>query len=82
MENLKGIERQSTQVIADHRALGAEKEEDDYAICLYVVKAGETLWDVAKALNTDEATLQALNRDVSLPLCGGEKILLYRALDE
>lgn len=60
--------------------VGAEKEDDDYAISLYIVKPGETLWDVAKALNTDEDTIARLNEDVKAPLKGGEKILIYKEL--
>ena len=62
--------------------LGAEKEENDFAVSLYIAKEGETLWEVAKALNTDEITLAEQNADVGLPLKGGEKILLYKYLPE
>ena len=61
--------------------IGDKKEEDDFAISLYIVKQGETLWEVAKALNTDEETLTSQNSDIELPLKGGEKIILYKPLD-
>ena len=58
--------------------IGDAKEIDDFAISLYVVKQGETLYDVAKALNTEESTLTRLNEDISFPLKGGEKVLFYK----
>ena len=59
---------------------GDKKPEDDYAISLYIVKPNEDLWDVAKALNSNEDTLLRLNPEVKLPLSGGEKILIYKEL--
>ncbi len=55
--------------------------ENDVAISLYIVREGETLFDVAKAMLSDEDTLLQLNPEVTLPLTAGEKILLYRQLD-
>lgn len=59
---------------------GGDREQNDCAISLYIVRPGEALWDVAKALMSDEATLAALNPDLKLPLIGGEKVLLYREI--
>ena len=59
---------------------GAAKEENDFAVSLYIVRPGETLWDVAKALNTAEETLLRQNPDVPLPLREGEKVILFREL--
>ncbi|MFI3229838.1 MAG: LysM peptidoglycan-binding domain-containing protein [Bacillota bacterium] len=56
-------------------------EENDVAISLYIVREGETLFDVAKAMLSDEDTLLQLNPEISLPLQAGEKVLLYRQLD-
>ncbi|MDR3185401.1 MAG: DUF3794 domain-containing protein [Christensenellaceae bacterium] len=58
-----------------------DRSETEYAISLYLVRKGESLWDVAKALHTDETTLLDLNSDIKLPLNGGEEILLYRELN-
>lgn len=77
--SVRGINAKETTLVSAIE-VGAEKEEDDYAISLYIVKPGETLWDVAKALNTDEDTIMKLNEDVAVPLKGGEKILLYKEL--
>lgn len=78
---VRGVQSKEISIIYDVE-LGAEKEENDFAVSLYIAKEGETLWEVAKALNTDEITLAEQNADVGLPLKGGEKILLYKYLPE
>ncbi|MBR1747083.1 MAG: DUF3794 domain-containing protein [Clostridia bacterium] len=60
--------------------LGAPKEPDDIAISLYLTRPGEDLFDVAKSLGVKEETLLSLNPDLTLPLTGGEKILMYSEL--
>ena len=59
----------------------APKEIPDAAISLYLVGEGETLFDVAKELNSDEEELMALNPELELPLKRGDKVLLYKPLD-
>ena len=81
MVTVRGVQSKEISIIYDVE-LGAEKEENDFAVSLYIAKEGETLWEVAKALNTDEITLAEQNADVGLPLKGGEKILLYKYLPE
>lgn len=77
--SVRGVQSKETEVISGV-VVGTEKEEDDVAISLYIVKEGETLWEVAKELNVDERTLAEQNSDVAMPLKGGEKILLYKGL--
>ena len=77
---VRGAKEETLDVITGV-TVGDEKPEEDVAISLYIAKDGESLWDVAKALNTDEKTLEELNKDVVLPLRGGEQILLYRGLE-
>lgn len=79
MISVKGVQFKEIKIV-DEIEYGEEKEENDIAISLYLSKEGETMWDVAKALSTDENTLMRLNPDISLPLGNGEKILLYREL--
>lgn len=78
---VRGAQSREIKVISDV-IMGEAKEEDDFAVSLYIAKEGESLWEVAKALNTDETTLAGQNPDVALPLKGGEKILLYKYLPE
>ncbi len=77
--NVKGVSEKTIDVVSDIET-GAKKEESDVAISLYIVRKGESLWDVAKALNTEEETLLRQNEDIGLPLNGGEKVILYREL--
>lgn len=77
---VRGVAESSATLVSEV-TVGAEKEENDFAISLYIVKPGENLWDVAKALNTDEQTLLKLNADIKIPLTGGEKILIYKELN-
>lgn len=78
---VRGAKTKEITVISDVE-IGAEKEEDDFAVSLYIVKEGETLWEVAKELNCDEKTLIEQNPDLPNPLAAGEKILLYKYLPE
>ena len=73
----RGVGEKTIRCLFDAAVLG-DKEPEDAAICLYPVKPGEDLFDVAKALNTKEDVLLRLNPDLQLPLAGGEKVLLYR----
>lgn len=76
---VRGVSEQEITLVSAVE-IGAEKEDNDYAISLYIVKPGETLWDVAKALNTDTDTIIRLNEEIKTPLKGGEKILVYKEL--
>lgn len=76
---VRGTNRHELRLISSVEK-GAEKTDSDYAISLYIVKPGETVWDVAKALNTDEDTVFKLNPELSVPLKGGEKVLIYNEL--
>ena len=57
-----------------------EKAKNDAVISVYLVGEGETLFDCAKALGSDEEELLALNPELDLPLKVGDKVLLYRPL--
>ena len=57
-----------------------ERIKNDAVISVYLVGEGETLFDCAKALQSDEEELLALNPELDLPLKEGDKVLLYRPL--
>ncbi|MFW5780761.1 MAG: LysM peptidoglycan-binding domain-containing protein, partial [Bacillota bacterium] len=77
--SVKGASYEKTTYIEDIEKKNP-KEDNNVAISLYIAKEGESLWDIAKSLSTDETTLLNLNPDIKLPLKSGEKILLYREL--
>ncbi len=78
---IKGISDNTLSIVSGME-MGAEKEDNDFAVSLYIVRSGETLWDVAKALNVSEDVLLGQNSDVPLPLQGGERIILYKGIQE
>ena len=77
--SVRGVNKHEIKLVSSIET-GAEKPAAEYAISLYIVKPGETIWDVSKALNTDEDTVFRLNPELSLPLKGGEKIIIYNEL--
>ncbi len=59
--------------------LGEEKQNSPYALEIVVAKENETLWDIAKRLSVKEELLVAQNSDITLPLVGGEKLVVFRS---
>lgn len=76
-----GSTEKSIKFLTEYKEL-CDKEINDVAISLYIARSGETLWDVAKALDTEESVLSELNPELNLPFLGGERILFYRPLTE
>ncbi len=75
--NVAGTNEKEIHYVEKCDFLG-EWEKSDAVISLYLVGDGETLFDCAKALHSDEEELMALNPELSLPLKAGDKVLLYR----
>ncbi len=59
---------------------GEEKPENDSAISVYFGKKGDSLWDVASRLCASPDSIREQNPDIEYPLCGGERVILYRPL--
>ena len=74
---INGREEKVATYLVSSEVLG-ERVKNDAVISLYLVGEGETLFDCAKALQSDEEELLALNPDLDLPLKAGDKVLLYR----
>jgi hypothetical protein len=51
------------------------------AITIYVAKEGESLWEVSKALKCDSNKLLELNPELRMPVCNGQKVMIYRQLE-
>lgn len=58
-------------------ALG-EKQPNENAISVYIAREGETLWDLAKRLNSTPEDIQNTNKDLQFPLTENERIVVYR----
>lgn len=59
---------------------GDKKQNASYAISVYLGSAGDTEWDVTKRLGVSQDVVLKDNPELSFPLSGGEKILVYRKL--
>ena len=58
--------------------LGDEKPKDDCALYIYIVKPNQTIWDVAKDINSSQELILEQNPDIELPLKAGDKLVVYR----
>ena len=59
---------------------GAEIPEEDSAFSVFVPRAGEDLWQVAKRLGCPPEELQSSNPELVFPLQEGERIFVYRQI--
>ncbi len=59
-------------------SLAKEKRANDCAISVYIAVEGEELWSLAKRLNETPEELASANPDLQFPLCGSERIIVYR----
>ncbi len=64
--------------VVSELVLGEEKPQKDYSLEIYVARENQTLWDIAKELGVLEDDLIAQNKELSLPLQKGDKIVSYR----
>ncbi len=60
--------------------VGEEREIDLSGISVYIVSEGETLWDVAKALNMSEKEILVQNASLQGGISGGDRVVVFRAL--
>lgn len=57
---------------------GEAKTHCDSAVSVYIPAAGDTLWDTAKRLLQSPEEIEATNPQLTFPLSGKERILVYR----
>ncbi len=65
--------------IKEIKSLGAKKE-NTHAISVYIPFENEELWSLAKRLNVCPESLVETNPDLTFPLTGEERIVVYRKL--
>lgn len=58
-----------------------EKEVVDCAISVYIPTENEELWSMAKRLSVCPESLLETNKDLTFPLTGKERILVYRRIE-
>ncbi len=55
-----------------------EKVKEDCAIEIIVAKENQTLWEIGKYFNVSEEALLSQNKELTLPLKEGDKLIIYR----
>lgn len=58
---------------------GAVKEVCNSAVSVYIPTAGDGLWETAKRLSSDPEAIKLSNPELTFPLSGKERIIIYRA---
>lgn len=58
--------------------VSTEKESDDLVLNIYIVKDGETVWEIAKNMNVSPDLILEQNPDLELPLKAGDKLVIYK----
>lgn len=57
---------------------GDEKTFSDSAVSVYIPAAGDGLWETAKRLSESPESIEKSNPELTFPLSGKERILIYR----
>lgn len=57
---------------------GCEKSVSDCAISVYIPEKGDGLWETAKRLSETPENIRVSNPELTFPLTGKERILIYR----
>lgn len=59
-----------------------EKSKNSAALTVHLAAKGEGIWEVAKSAGCPPDDIMRQNPDLTLPLQGGERILIYRSVKE
>ena len=57
---------------------GEKRTPSDSAISVYITQAGDGLWETAKRLCVSPESIQSSNPELTFPLTGKERIIIYR----
>lgn len=57
---------------------GEPVETNDCAVSVFLPAAGDGLWEIAKKLNKSPEEVSSCNSDLTFPLTGKERIIVYR----
>ena len=57
---------------------GEKRTPSDSAISVYITQSGDGLWETAKRLCVSPASIQSSNPELTFPLSGKERIIIYR----
>lgn len=59
---------------------GEKRVKSNMAISVYIPNCGDTLWDVCKNIGISEEEVLKINKDLTFPTSGEERIIIYREL--
>ena len=65
------------RIICEAR-VSSEAKVLDSNLMIYVVKEGDTIWDIAKEMSVSEECILAQNPKLELPIQAGERVVIYR----
>ena len=68
----------NTKCVITQVVVGDDKSADECPLYIYIVKPGQTVWDVAKDMNTSQELILEQNPEVVLPLKAGDKLVIYK----
>ena len=69
--------RLGARLVASAEA-GEAVTESDSAISVYIPRAGDGLWELAKRLNKSPEEVTASNPDLEFPIREGQRVIIYR----
>ena len=59
---------------------GAEKPINTSAISVCIPRKNDSLWELSKALGVSEEEIMSTNPDLTFPLTGEERVVVYREI--
>ena len=68
----------SSEAVTTQVTLGEKRDNTNCNLVIYITKAGDTIWDIAKEMLTDEETILRQNPDLELPFATGTRVVVYR----
>lgn len=71
-------EQESVCRIVSGAEEGAAVPENDSAISVYIPRAGDGLWELAKSLKKPPEEVAANNPDIEFPVKEGQRVIVYR----
>ncbi len=73
---------QEKRAFSAHLVASAEEGEqlplEDSAVSVYIPRAGDGLWELAKSLKKSPEEVEASNPDIGFPIGEGQRVIVYR----
>lgn len=76
---LRSYNKQAWEYVKEY-TVGEQKPKCDAAVSVFMTRAGENLWQVAKRLSATPEALQSANPELTFPVEAGRRIFVYRQI--